>query len=210
MVRKKKETDVVEISCRRCEFSVHMWVSVLVWPWMCFTVCMCVCVLPSDLWGLSSSASSLSLLAWRMNGPLSALPQPLLLLSLSLKLPFFFSILPFLFVSALSYLPTCSSSAPCHLHFLFALAYLLLCSLSWFDPSLPCLVTLPFHCSSSSVTANSSAMDMGCALTKFWPLISSLISRDTSFECGASISAALLCWLCLKPTELIVKWHIVH
>lgn len=175
-----------------------------------YCVYVCVCVLPSDLWGLSSSASSLSLLAWRMNGPLSALPQPLLLLSLSLKLPFFFSILPFLFVSALSYLPTCSSSAPCHLHFLFALAYLLLCSLSWFDPSLPCLVTLPFHCSSSSVTANGSAMDMGCALTKFWPLISSLISRDTSFECGASISAALLCWLCLKPTELIVKWHIVH
>lgn len=180
--------------------------------------CVYVCALPSDLWGLSSSASSLSLLAWRMNGPLSALPQPLLLLSLSLKLPFFFSVLPFLFASALSYLPTCSSSARTLSSSLpFALAYPLLCSLSWFDPFLPCLVTLPFHWSSPSVTANSSAMDLGCALTKSWPLISSLISRDTSFECGASISSIhLVCpclhlwWLCCKLTELTAKWHVAH
>lgn len=51
--------------------------------------CVCVNVRASDLWGLSSSASSLSLLARRMNGLLSGLPPPLL--QLPLKLPFFFS-----------------------------------------------------------------------------------------------------------------------
>lgn len=71
-------------------------------------MCVCVNVRAGDLWGLSSSASSLSLLARRMNGLLSGLPQPLLLLRL--KLPFFFPVLP-LFASELSYLATRSSSA---------------------------------------------------------------------------------------------------
>lgn len=59
-----------------------------------------MCVFPGDLWGLSSSASSLSPLAWRMNGPLSARPQPPPLVSL--KLPFFSSsILPCLYLGAI-------------------------------------------------------------------------------------------------------------
>lgn len=131
-----------------------------VWPWTCCTMwlhacvcecmCVCECVLPSDLWGLSSSASSLSLLAWRMNGPLSALPQPLLLVSLSNYLS---SSPPSpLFTSVLSYLPTCSSSA-CTLSssLPFIPAHPLLRSLSWFDPYFPCFVTPP----SPSVTAKS-------------------------------------------------------
>lgn len=179
-----KKTHPVEISCRRCVFSVHMWIPahvcgngcVLLCDCMhmhvCVGVCVCarmcvyiyMCALPSDLWCLSSSASSLSLLAWRMNGPLSALLQPLLL-ALSLKLPFFFSVLPF----SLSYLPTCSSSA-CTLSssLPFTLARPLLCSLSWFDPYFPCFVTPPLHCSSNRLI---SSVDLGCVSTKSWPLI---------------------------------------
>ena len=132
---------------------------------VCVCVCVSVCPLPSDLWGLSSSASSLSLLAWRMNGPLSALPQPLLL-ALSLSNYLSSSLSPTsLYLISPHALPL---HAPCHPHFLLPGTILSLCSLSWFDPYFPCSVTPPLrYCTDLLV----SSVALGCALTRSWPLI---------------------------------------
>ncbi len=121
------------ISVRVCGHGWFLWCDCVD---VCLGMCVwaCVSVLPSDLWGLSATASSLSPLAWRMNGPLSALPQPLLLVSLSNYLSS--SLSSPLFTSALSYLPTCSSSA-CTLSSSLPFIHPLLCSLGWFDPYFP-------------------------------------------------------------------------
>ena len=104
----------------------------------CGFLCVCECVsvwvcAAGDLWPLSSSASSLSLVAWRMNGPLSALPQPLPLVSLSLKLPpFFSSVLPSLYYLISPHaLPL---RAPCHPHFLLPILSPPLTLLIWSPP----------------------------------------------------------------------------
>lgn len=155
-------------------------------------VCLCVrvCALNSDLWGLSSSASSLSPLAWRMNGPLSALPQPPLLRSL--KLPFFFSVLPFWF--HLQYLISPHAlplHAPCHPHFLLPQPILSHARLVDLIPLCLFCATLPLVRSRSSVTAHSCLL-FGSGLCSDQILTSNLIfdCREASFECGASIRAS--------------------
>lgn len=149
-----------------------------------------MCTLQSDLWGLSSSASSLSPLAWRMNGPLSALPHPPPLRSL--KLPFFFSVLPFWF--HLHYLISPHAlplHAPCHLRCLLRRPVLSHAHLV--DLILLCLsgATLPLARSPSSVTANSCLL-CGSGLCSDQILTSNLISdcREASSKCDASIRAS--------------------
>lgn len=195
-------TDFVGLSCEgdtcflfTCVF-LRICVCVLLCNCMHKCVWVCVCVLPSDLWGLSSSASSLSLLAWRMNGPLSALPQPLLL-ALSLKLPFFFSAPPpSLYLISPHALPL---HAPCHPHFLLPRS--ILCSAHLVDLILISLVSWPRPSAAAAISSSSSA-DPRRALTKHWPLISS----QGHFGCGASISKGAVSMVGPPPLSFGLVW----
>jgi len=174
-----------------CVFCSHVGFSVCACVCVCVCACVCVCVCvfaESDLWGLSSTASSLSLLAWRMNGPLSTLPQPLLLvslslalslshtLSLSLKLPFFLSVLPSLYYLISPHAPssacTLSSSLPFTSRPLTRLMWSFISS-RFRDPASPICHIFSVDPRRARKTERSSTSDLISAF------------RDTSFQCGA-------------------------